>query len=148
MRVIIAIKYCTPAIKTVSAMAGLALIMLLQSGCARSVYGFRTIEIHIPGEINLNEGEIRSRLKPFAAAGDNGFTLRITVYGFSQGAEIINFSDSNQLSTKRGKAWIKALVLVKKDERIVQADFIEITGKNREEILDRLGAAVIKITGR
>ena len=148
MRAIIAVKYCTPGIKIVSAIAGLVLIMLLQSGCARSIYEFSIIEIHIPGEINLDESEIRSRLKSFATDCDNGFTLRITVYGFSQGAEIINMSDNNQLSTKKGKAWIKALVQVKKDERIVQADFIEITGENREDILDRLGSAVIKITGR
>ena len=124
------------------------LLVLLLQACSRNYYEYSTLEIHIPVEINVEEREIRARLAPLKFAAAGGFNLRITVYGFSQGAEIINFSSGDQFSTVRGKAWIKALVQVKKGEEIVQADFIEAAGDNREELLDRFGSMILEIAVR
>lgn len=127
---------------------GIILLIFCLNACSRNVYQYGTLEVHVPAGINIEEDEIRSRLKPLKLQGAGGFTLRITVYGFSQGAEIINFSSGDRFSTTQGKAWIKALVQVKSGETIVRADFIEVSGKSREELLDRFGAAVLEITGK
>ena len=128
--------------------AGIILIILMLQACSRNYYEYNALEIHIPVEINIVESEIRGRLAPLRFSDAGGFNLRITVYGFSQGAEIINFSSGDQFSTVRGKAWIKALVQVKKGEEIVQADFIEAAGDNREELLDRFGSMILEIAVR
>lgn len=126
---------------------GIILLILCLNACSRNVYQYGILEVHIPAGINIEENEIRNRLKPLNLPGGSGFTLRITVYGFSQGAEIINFSSGDRFSTTQGKAWIKALVQVKSGDEIVRADFIEVSGKGRDELLDRFGAAVLEITG-
>ena len=128
--------------------AGILILIFWPGACSRNVYQYSRLEVNIPAGINIDEKEIRQRLAAIKPAGENGFTLRITVYGFSQGAEIINLSDGGQLSTRQGKAWIKALIMVKKGEEIVSADFIEVSGNSREELLDRFCSRVLEINGK
>ncbi|HPS56808.1 MAG TPA: hypothetical protein PK514_01775 [Spirochaetota bacterium] len=127
---------------------GIFLLIISLYACSRNVYEYSRLEIYIPAGINIEEKEIRGRLAALKHADDNGFTLRITVYSFSQGAEIINFSTGDQFSTGKGKAWIKALVQVKSGAEIVCADFIEVSGEGREDLLDRFGSMILEISGK
>lgn len=125
-----------------------AATLISLDACSRNVYQYSSLEIHIPEGINIQEGEIRERLSAVKLAGDNAFILRITVYGFSQGAEIINFSDGDTFSTKKGRAWIKALVQIKRGGEIAAAEFIEVSGNDRGELLDRFSSSVLETAGK
>lgn len=125
-----------------------ALTLIFLNACSRNIYTFSLLEICIPEGINIQENEIRQRLNTLKPDVENGFILRITVYGFSQGAEIINFSDGDQFRTIKGRAWIKALVQVKKGGEIARAEFIEASGKDREELLDRFSSMILETAGK
>ena len=108
---------------------------------------FSVLDIYIPAGINITDGELRNRLEGIKLAGGSGYTLRITVYGYSPGAEVMSFSDGKSFSSSRGRAWIKGLIQVIKDDEIISADFVDVSGENREEALDSFASRIRVITG-
>lgn len=103
---------------------------------------YSVLDIFIPAGINITESELRSRLDGIKLAGGSPYSLRITVYGYSPGAEIMSFSDEKSFSSVRGRAWIKGLVQVIMGNEIISVDFVEVSGENRDEALGRFASRI------
>ena len=124
------------------------LVILSVNACSKNVYSYNKLIVSIPEGINISKDELHGRFAPLKLVDGSAYTLKITVYGYSQGAEIISFSSGDEFSTRKGKAWIKALIQVINGDEIVMAYIIEVSGNGREELLDTFASRVQeKISG-
>lgn len=116
------------------------------AGCSRNIHTCGKLEVYVPAEFGIKEAEIRERLRSLPVSGD-GCTLRVAVYGYSGGAEVVAFNGADDFSTTTAKPWIKGLVEVIDGNTILRVDFIELSGKDREDMLDRFTRQVLELAG-
>ncbi len=123
-------------------------LLLAVISCSRNFYQYGRLEIHVPPGISIDENEILQRLAAVKLTEGSGFILRVTVYGYSGGAEIVTLK-GDELATTTGRAWIKGMVQVLDGDSIADVFFIEVSGDGREEALDRFCVEAINgISGR
>lgn len=135
--------------KAITGKTVLVLLAPLLMCCAsRPVRDYSTLDIYIPPGINIGNDELKNRLGDIKLTEGSGCRLRITVYGYSPGAEVMSFSDEKNFSSSRGRAWIKGLVQVICGNSIISADFIEVSAEDREEVLDGFAARIKGLTGK
>lgn len=116
-------------------------------GCARNTHGCSRLEIYVPSGINVTVEELRERFQRVRLDDGPGCTLRVTVYGYSAGAEVISLTEGKDFTANTGRAWIKGLVQVIDNDVILRADFVEVSGRDRAEMLNSFCAMVMEIEG-
>ena len=106
--------------------------------CNDAEITFNKITCKIPKYININEDEIYAQLKDFQLDPSSRLCLEITIYGYSTGLESIIISDDGDIKDAAETGKIKGVIKITDGKKILGADFIDITGSSKEEMISSL----------
>lgn len=110
-------------------------ISALVLSCDEAVIRYSRIDFIIPEQINIRQDEL---LKAWSDENSrdpaSGIVIVVTVYSFSSGSETFSFSGNGDMQTVKAEGRVKCLVKVMDGDKLVRAEFIEGTGKNRDEL--------------
>ena len=89
------------------------------------------------------------KVLPFTVRPDekNSIALRIVIYSYSSGKETISMTGDSVFKIDTGSGVIKALVEFIDNGKVVKADFIEVSGSSKDELLGNLVKSVLNMTG-
>jgi len=124
----------------------LCILLIFNLSCNDDKITFSKITCKIPDYINIKEDEIYARLKDFPLDQSSSLYLEITIYSYSAGLESMIISDSGDIKNVMESGRIKGLIKVKDAKKILRADFIDVSGNSKEEmillLIDKIRAKV------
>ncbi len=117
------------------------------SSCENKKLSYRELRISVapyirPEAFNLTGFSIDVEPDP-----SSRFNLDIVIYSYSQGKETISMKGDSGFVTEAGAAEIKALVKILDGEKIVRAEFIEVSGNSNDELIRNLADSVSALRG-
>ena len=113
----------------------LCVLFLFNLSCEDAKLTFNKITCKIPKHINLEEDEIYAHLNNFPLDTSSSLYLEITIFSYSTGLESIIISDNGDIKNSAESGKIKGLIKVTDGKKILSADFIEVSGKSKEEMI-------------
>jgi len=123
------------------------LFLLALSGCEKEKISFKSVEFEIAPHIKLGADELKNI--PFTVKPDenSSITLRVVIYSYSSGKETISMTGESGFKTDTGSGVIKALVEIIDSGKVMRAEFIEVSGHSREELLENLAKSLGAMAG-
>ena len=106
--------------------------------CEDTKVSFSKIICKIPEYINIKEDEIYAKMKDFPLDSASSLYLEITIYSYSTGLESITMSDDGDIKNVTDAGKIKGLIKITDGKKILSADFIDISGNSKEELISSL----------
>ncbi len=113
--------------------------------CENKKMSFRDIRISAAPHINIGSLDLMKVSMNIEPDPAGRYSLDVIIYGYSQGKETISMKGDNGYVTETGTARIKALVKITDGEKIVRAEFLEISGVSDEELLRNLVKSVNRL---
>ena len=114
-------------------------VMFLMAGCLTVPDKFSAIAVTVPPGINLTAKEIREMLpEKLLISGDSEFILEISVYDYSSGKEHLIYDKSGEFTGRNDDAYVKALLTLKRKNRLEYSLYAEGHGPDRKAMLDSL----------
>lgn len=92
--------------------------------------------VKIPQTINLSPEEIKNRLPKELKNKD--YSIEILVYYFTDSVQTLNFTEESGMSEYESDGSIKAILKIRKKNRIVKTDVIKKNGSSRDNIIKKL----------
>jgi hypothetical protein len=115
-----------------------SLTSIIIISCAEPVPEYSRVDFVIPPHINISQDELTKNWPDKKRNPASPVHIVITLYSYSSGSETITFSDTGEMKTITGKASLKCLVKVMRGKEILRAEFLEVSGSSKEDIINFL----------
>lgn len=116
--------------------------------CDNQKLNFREIIISSAPYIKSDALNLKDFSVDYKPDPGSRLTLNIIIYSFSSGKETIRLAEDGSFITETGASEIKALLKIMDGEKLVKADFAEVSGENNNELLRNLAGSVTALCGR
>jgi len=121
-------------------------VILINCSCAdKNIRKYRVIDVNIPSSIILDRIDLKKVSNTLKTDSLSKYTVKITVYSYSSGREVISFSGSGDLTSGTQPGVLKGLIKILEGDKIIRVEFIEAKGNSNEELVSDFNAAILKI---
>jgi len=110
--------------------------------CSSQYKSFKQVKISIPEHLNITESDIINKIPQKIIDKSSNYDLELTIFAFSGGSEKINYTGEDNFIVSLSDAYIKILVKVVKNKEIVETRVIEVSGKDKTDVIDNAVKAI------
>ncbi|HOP62540.1 MAG TPA: hypothetical protein PK358_14915 [Spirochaetota bacterium] len=131
-----------PAKKSFRVVLAVLTVLFCTLSCENKKPAFRELKVSVAPHVNAEPLNLKNLQLDINRDPGSSYVLFIVIYSYKQGKETISMGGESGFTTETGPAEIKVMVKIMEGDRIVKADFAEVSGNTHDELIRNLVKSV------